>query len=178
MIFSGVKAITIPEGKDKKITAGGVVLWKSGYKNWVKYSTEADGKTIYNGGLGYKNEYRVRSGGAEGWDVTASCTGFISAKGGNIVRLSGYNIKEKNVTNAINAYDSNHSHLGQIVANNTGSYGVFLGTGINWDDIVLEKDGVYKWVIPDGYSVAYIRVTGYTLGDGSKMIVTIDEEIT
>lgn len=30
MIFSGVKSITIPEGKVKKITAGGVVLWESG----------------------------------------------------------------------------------------------------------------------------------------------------
>lgn len=29
MIFSGVKAITIPEGKVKKITAGGVVLWEA-----------------------------------------------------------------------------------------------------------------------------------------------------
>lgn len=29
MIFSGVKSITIPEGKVKKITAGGVVLWEA-----------------------------------------------------------------------------------------------------------------------------------------------------
>ena len=34
-------------------------------KNWVPYSTEADGITIYNDGLGYKEGYRLSSSGAE-----------------------------------------------------------------------------------------------------------------
>jgi hypothetical protein len=46
---------------------------------------------------------------------------------------------------------------------------------MNWDDVILEKDNVYKWTIPDGYGIAYIRVSGYTIGDGTKMIVTINE---
>ena len=71
--FTGVKAITIPEGKVKKITSNGVVLWKGGHTNLVPLSTEADGVTIYNGGLGYKNGYRIRSGGAEGATGVGSC---------------------------------------------------------------------------------------------------------
>lgn len=64
MDFSNVKSITIPEGKVKRILSGSTVLWQSGYTNLVPLSTEADDKTIYNGGLGYKNGYRIRSGGA------------------------------------------------------------------------------------------------------------------
>ena len=177
--FTGVKAITIPEGAVKKITrkSNGDVLWKGGHTNLVPLSTEADDKTIYNGGLGYKNGYRIRSGGAEGGHGSASHTGFIRAKGGDVVRLSGYDIKKVETANAINVYDGNHTNLGQITSNSAWSYGIFDGNVHNWDDVILEKDGVYKWVIPDGYSIAYIRVTGYTKADGSKMIVTVNEEI-
>ena len=64
MMFSDLKSLTVPEGEVTKIAVGGVTIWEN-MKNWVKFSTEADGVTIYNGGLGYKNGYRVRSGGAE-----------------------------------------------------------------------------------------------------------------
>ena len=55
--FTGVKSISIPEGIVKQITrkSDGVILFKSGPKNWIPYSTTTDGKTIFNGGLGYKN---------------------------------------------------------------------------------------------------------------------------
>lgn len=178
--FSKVKKLSIPEGIVKEIrrAADSVLLWKSGYKNWVRYSTEADGVTIYNGGLGYKNGYRIRSGGAETAHGSASHTGFIPAVGQDDVRLSGYDIKREDNANAINVYDANHTNIGQIVANSSWSYGVFDGNLINWDDVILEKDNVYKWTIPDGYGIAYIRVTGYTGNDGTKMIVTVNEEIT
>lgn len=143
------------------------------YKNWVKYSTDEDGKTIYNGGSGYKNGYRVRSGGAEIGNESASCTGFIPVAAGDIVRLSGYDVKNVGVDNAINVSDASFTNLGQIVSNSSYSYGIFQGSGHNWDDVILEKDNVYYWVVPDDYGIAYIRVTGYTGGDGSKMIVTV-----
>lgn len=175
--FSNVKAITIPEGEVKQITCNGVVLWKGGYTNQVPLSTESDGKTIYNGGKGYKNSYRIRSGGAEASQGGCSCTGFIRAKGGDVVRLSGYDVKYNTTGNAINVSDANRNNLGQIVANSGWSYGIFEGNTINWDDVLLEKTGVYYWIIPEGFNIAYIRVTGYTGADGSKMIVTINEEI-
>lgn len=178
MDFSTLKALAIPEDEVKQIAYGDVILWKSGYTNLVPLSTEADDKTIYNGGLGYKDGYRIRSGGAEGSHGNASHTGFLRAVGNDVVRLSGYDVKISDTANAINAYDANHTNIGQMVSNSSWSYGIFEGSGHNWDDVILEKDNVYYWVVPDGFNIAYIRVTGYTGADGSKMIVTINEEIT
>lgn len=86
--------------------------------------------------------------------------------------------------NAINVYDGNHANLGQITANNPiYGYGIFDSAqykSYNWggeNGVKEEKTGVYAWTIPTGADIAYIRVTGYTGGDGSKMIVTINEEI-
>jgi hypothetical protein len=80
------------------------------YKNWVLHSINQDG-TIYNG-VGYKNGYRVRSGSAEGADSNASCTGFIPAKEGDVIRVSGYNIHINGVQNAINVYAADFGHWG------------------------------------------------------------------
>lgn len=174
--FSNLKSLKIPEGEVKKIECNGVVLWKAGYTNLVPLSTEDDDKTIYNGGKGYKDGYRIRSGGAEDAKSTASCTGFMRVSAGDKVRLSGYDVKYVDNTNAINVYDANHTNLGQISGNYW--YGCFTYGSQSWDDVILEKDNVYYWIVPDGYGIAYIRVTGYTGGDGSKMIVTVNEEIT
>ena len=182
--FSQVKSLTIPEGKAKYITrkSDGLLLWKSGYKNWVPYSTEADGVTIYNGGLGYKNGYRVRSGGAEGASENASCSGFFPLKAGDTVRMSGYDALNAAAENAINVYDSSKTNLGQAVANyaNAG-HGIFgsggSGYGYGWNTVVENPSGVYVWVAPPVADIAFMRVTGLTK-DGSKMIVTVNEEIT
>lgn len=151
------------------------VFEKYFYTNRVLKSTEADGETIYNGGLGYKDGYRVRSGGAEGAAALASCTGFIHAVGGDIVRLSGYDVKYNNNENAINVYNASHTHLGQVSANYY--YGIFADGSQRWENVILEKEGVYYWIVPEGFDITYIRISGYTLGDGSKMIVTVNEEI-
>ena len=180
-MFSNTKALAIPEGNVVQIDVDGVTIWKAGYKNWVLYSTEADGKTIYNGGKGYKDEYRIRSGGAEAWKVTASHTGYITLKGGNIVLLSGYNAAEITAENAINVYDGSHNNIGQIVSNypNAG-YGIFQTTysAYGWKTVAESPSGVFVWQVPPSAEIAYMRVTGFTYGDGSKMIVTVNEEIT
>ena len=185
--FSKVKSIVIPEGKVKQIVANGTTLWKSGYKNWVRYSTEADGKTIYNGGLGYKDGYRVRSGGAEAENDVATCTGYIPFKYGDILRMqpmfSGVNIR-----NALNFYDSGFNNLGQY--NDSGSmYGICLKDKTAWGKIasksnlcsVIDISGV-----SNGSNIAYVRVT-HSVGNyhtsimvqtGAQLIVTVNEEIT
>jgi len=87
--FSTAKAIKIPEGDVYKITCNGETLWESSYLNMVPSSKASDGTTIYNGGLGYKNGYRIRSGGAEGVLASSAHTGFIPVKGGDTIRISG-----------------------------------------------------------------------------------------
>lgn len=183
--FGTVKEITIPEGVVLKIMSGSKLLWeKIKFTNQVPYSTESDGVTIYNGGLGYKNGYRVRSGGAEAAISTASCTGYIKVSPGDIIRLSGWDFSYVSTANAINASDSGFTNLGQITGTETDgySYGIFAGggayEGFDHKTITEETTGVWKWIVPPAASgVAYIRVSGYTDGDGSGMIVTVNEEI-
>lgn len=181
MDFSTVKSITIPEGKVTQIASNGAVLWKSGPKNWVRYSINADG-SIYNNGLGYKNGYRVRSGGEEGAVNNTACTGFIPVKGGDVVRISGCNFSYKSNSNAINVSNASFTNIGQFTML-PASYGIFASgyTAYGHGSVVEEKTGVWKWIVPPAASgVAYIRVTGYdgsVAQPGANLIVTINEEI-
>lgn len=178
MDFGSLKKLTIGGVELKQLFIGGIQVWKSGYKNWVKFSTESDGKTIYNGGKGYKDGYRVRSGGAEGATGAGSCTGFIPVKGGDVIRFSGWDMSVKANESAINVSDSSFTNIGQTAG--LGSYGVLAYTEYVLEkSLVQESTGVWKWVVPPAsFGIAYIRVSGYTEGDGAKMIITVNEEIT
>ena len=55
--------------------------------NRVNLSINPDG-TIYNGGLGYKRGYRLRSGGAEVEFETGMCSGYIEVKPGDVVVIN------------------------------------------------------------------------------------------
>ena len=179
MDFSQVKKITIPEGEVKQIAVGGTVIWKGGPTNLVPLSTEADGKTIYNG-KGYKDGYRIRSGGAEAAQNAATCCGFIPAVGGDEIGIGGAVAFDGTTTaNAINVYDSSHTNLGQVVENYANSgYGIFAGGTIsNWNKGV-KRNGCYYWKVPSGQGIAYVRVTARMEGNGKNMIVTKNEEIT
>lgn len=63
-------------------------IWKSGYKNWVKYAIDTDG-SLYNG-KGYIDGYRLSSGGGVSASDATTTTGFIPAKAGDIIRIKGY----------------------------------------------------------------------------------------
>lgn len=185
MDYSKFKKLTIGGVELKQLFINGVQVWKSGYKNRVKYSTEADGVTIYNGGLGYKNGYRVRSGGAEGSTEQGSCTGFIPVNGGDIIRLSGWDFNAKKNENAINVSNSKFENIGQFAGQ--GEYGIFAPgaayAAYSRGSVIEESSGVWKWAVPPSASgVAYIRVSGYTNptynNTYKNMIITINEEIT
>jgi hypothetical protein len=155
----------------------------------VKFSTEADGVTIYNAPLGYKQKTRVRSGGAETTQGYATCTGYIPVKPGDVIRVnpgsgpySGF--ANGSVGSAINVSDVSFTNIGQIVGNTTGS-GIF-GPGAAYaaynSSSVVQKDNYWQWTVPpSGSKVAFIRVTGGTGSDyngtsHSALIVTINEE--
>lgn len=180
--FSLFKSLTVAGVTLKQLFINGVQVWKSGYKNWVRYSTEADGVKIYNGGLGYKNGYRVRSGGAEGEQYQGSCTGFIPVKGGDVIRISGCDFDTSSNGNAINVSDSSRTNIGQFTML-PASYGILNSPygAYHHDSVVKEKDGVWKWVVPPAASgVAFIRVSGFNIEatyPGADMIVTVNEEI-
>lgn len=182
MNFASVKSLTIPEGKVKLITrkSDGAVLWKGGYKNWARYSTEADGKTIYNGGLGYKEGYRIRSGGAESESSIAICTGFIPfVKGDKLYIFPPFT--EKNTNNAINFADGTFTNLGQVT-DSGGGYGIcgaqvaaFKTKVVNGVSVLDLSQNTVSGV----ENIAYVRITNdiYALPVGAEMIITKNEEI-
>lgn len=145
--------------------------------NAVVLSIDKNGN-IYNGGLGYKNGYRVRSGGAEAEDGTGVCSGYIAVNPGDTVQISGYDITAVQSSNAINVSNAAFENLGQIVANYADAgYGIFAaGTAYQsycWNSGVV-SNGTYTWTVPPEESgIAYIRVSGYNI-DGSKLTVIIN----
>ena len=180
MDFSNVKSLTIPECEVVEISVDGTVIWKGGYTNLVPLSTEADGKTIYNGGLGYKEGYRVRSGGAEEELDKAVCTGFIPfVKGDKLYIFPAFT--KKNTHNAINFYNSAYENIGQVTDSGArygicanGAVGVFNTTLVNGIS-VLDLSAVTVSGVED---IAYVRITNdFGLASGAEMIITKNEEI-
>ena len=177
--FGSVRGLTVPEGKVKSISrkTDGLPLWKAGYKNWVPYSINPDG-TIYNG-IGYKDKCRIRSGGTETATNYATCTGFIPAKPGDAVRISGclFNLASNN--NSINLSNADFINIGQFTMI-PAHYGI-MGSIIQYGaaSVMEEKTGIWKWIVPADTDIAFIRVTGFgeTICPGSNLIVTVNEEI-
>lgn len=186
MDFSTVKKLVIPEGEVTKITdASGNVLWQSGYTNQVPLSTESDGKTIYNGGKGYKDGYRVRSGGAESEQASACCTGFIPFRKGDVLRIYP-KFQGLNTQNAINYFTASFQNIGQCTG--LGGYGICEGSNSSQFRPTTDENGigVLHLVTNLADDVAYIRVTNQIayansyqplITTGADMIVTVNEEI-
>lgn len=174
MDFTKLKKLSIGGVELKQLFINGIQVWKSGYKNWVKYSTESDGVTIYNGGLGYKDGYRIRSGGAESTQTGARITGFMPVVAGDIVRLTGWNFAYKSASNAVNFSNAAFTNLGQFTQQPAGS-GICSGNV----PTVTVTDGVYQFTVPSNADIRYMRLTaqdGYQILP-TEIIVTINEEI-
>ena len=159
-----------------ELSINGRRAWKKSFTNLVPLSTEADGKTIYNGGLGYKNGYRVRSSGAEAESYNAVCTGYIPFVKGDKLYIYPPFIGA-NVDNAINFFDSSFSILGQITDAGNG-YGIcnsnptpFMTKVINGVSML----DLSQVTVSGVENIAYVRITNKR---GSEMIITKNEEIT
>lgn len=184
MDFSKVKSITIPEGKVKRITCGGVVLWKvpENKKNWMIYSTEADGKTIYNGGKGYKDKYRIRSAGAEASDVNTTVTGYIPYRKGDKLYIYPP-FTGMNTSNTVNFYNGEFACLGQVTDYGSG-YGICnvavaaFKTTVVGDVSVLDLSAATVSGVND---IAYVRIGNHIMDEspirsGAEMVITMDQQ--
>lgn len=181
MKLSDFKRISIGGTEVKQLTLDGTLIWKAGITNRIPLSINADG-TIYNGGLGYKTGYRVRSGGGEADCHNTSCSGYIPVKPGDVIRIANCTFDEPNNSNAINASDASFSNIGQWTMFPV-NYGIFNGdyTSYGQSSVVQEREGVWRWVVPPAASgVCYIRLTCYDTAIAAgptEMILTINEEI-
>ena len=187
MDFSTIKAITIPEGDVAEIKIGGVVVWTKppSYKNWVRFSTEANSTAVYNGGLGYKDGYRIRSGGAEAAQTFTTITGYIPyVKGDKLYIYPPF--RGENTANTVTFYDSSFAVLGQVTDN--GGYYGFCNSSFKTKVVngvsVLDISSV---TVSGVANIAYVRIGNYiksggntgasTIQSGSEMIITKNEEI-
>jgi len=196
MNFANYKKIVIPEGAVRMITrkSDGVILWKSQYTNQVPISTESGGTIIYNGGLGYKEGYRVRSGGAEAEQTTAVCTGFIPYRQGDILRIYPKYAKLNN-RSAFNFSDEGFNNLGQITSTST-RYGICVNStyAAQWQKVltdICEETGNVTTLdisgIGNAGEIAYVRVTvpfdttdpydAGSVASGTDIIITVNEEL-
>ena len=175
--FSMVESISLPEGKVKKIEKNNIILWEIyKYTNQVSISINTDG-SIYNNGLGYKEGYRVRSGGSEVEEEGHICTGFIPFSiGDNLIIFPAFN--GGNSWNAINFFDSNFNNLGQIVDTGYG-YGICSELA-NIYQTTLDGE-ISRLTYSENFdsSIAYIRINhGLNRATGDNFIVTINEELS
>ena len=169
MDFSTIKAITIPEGNVKKITrtSDGTVLWKSGPKNWIPYSTESDGKTIYNNGLGYKSDTRLNSSASEVTLAGYGVCGYIPAKAGDTIRIKGVTWNSSTQTGSYFwTFDSSFTELKS--SRPTGG-SADITTSVDDNGMLV------VYLVNYNTDVRYFRLSTYGLG--ADTIITINEEI-
>ncbi len=133
----------------------------AGYTNQIPLSTEADGVTIYNGGIGYKTDARLNSSAEEVAVTGMCCTGYIPATGGDIIRI-------KNVTLA-GASSAYLHYFAAVDKNHMGNFTVEELTAATADDITTVTIPV------DDHTYGFIRLSCGVIDDTS--IITVNQQI-
>lgn len=172
-IYDGVESISIPK------TDGALAnfVLKS-YTNKVPISINADG-TIYND-VGYKEGYRIRSGGAEGAQADGVCTGYIPFKAGDTLKIYPALGVDYPTTACINFSDGSFTNLGQSNQNNNAGtqYGICSGNAQYFVPTIVDGASVLTLDpnAPNASEIQYVRIT-HTLmvvSSGTDIIVTVD----
>ena len=194
--FTGVKAITIPEGSVKKITANGVTLWeKISFVNLLPLAIGSDGKP-YNNGQGWKANTRLNSSGVESTSSATGIevTGFIPVKHGDKVYLSGITMNNGTKANLTYAwlYDANFNKLNgryrlfSQFSDGAMDYSVDVGA-LEMDSnrnvtmfAILGESSYYNVFytgssLADMNNVAYLRISCEEINNNS--IITVNQPI-
>ena len=163
--------ISIPEVTGDIVITATAITQAPSYTNQIPISTDSTG-AIYNN-IGYKDGYRISDSGVDEKLGHKSVTGFIPIKKGDTIRIKG--VYNNDVTSCrMCAYDNSKTF--QTARNG----GIFATTG----SYSLSND--IMTYIPNEYFVGdatrYFRFscdTGAHTGeeDGSKLIITVNEEI-
>ena len=165
-----VKIINVGRGDSRNVAIPDVVT----YTNWIKKSIGSDG-AIYNGGKGYKENYRLSSGNEvalNGYYIT----GFIPVKTNDVLRFENMDYMKMDVTS---------SQVQVAVYNTDFSYRTSSFHAINnmpsaaWSPVYREDGNVKQLTFPNalgGSSAKYIRICASFINDNS--IITVNEEIT
>ena len=137
-------------------------------------------KTLYNGGKGYKEGYRLNSSGTETAQTGMYVTGFMPIKWGDDMYLSGMTLKPNDSSTGryiyVNLYTSEFASVGRITGNNSA-----------WpaasDSMEMDANGNVKririnstnFVNVTNTNVGYVRLSAQYIDD--KSIATANEPI-
>ena len=163
--------ISIPEVTGDIVITATAITQAPAYINQIPISTDSTG-AIYNN-IGYKDGYQISSSGVDEEYGHKSVTGFIPIKKGDTIRIKG--VYNNDVASCrMCTYDNSKTY--QSARNGS----IFATTG------VYSLSGDVMTYTPNEYFVndttRYFRFscdTGAHTGqeDGSKLIITINEEI-
>lgn len=167
--FTGVKAITIPEGNVKKIMRGSEVLWeRKGFTNLLPLAINADGTPFVgdNGEKGYRVGYRVNSSVVEVASAQNCVTGYIPVKANQTIRVK--NTKKRTGNGYFHWFNSNFTICRAVYYEHykpeSGLY-----------DTTENANGIIEFNAPNEPTLAYFRYSTGVISDES--IFTVDEEI-
>lgn len=165
------------------------------YTNRIPASIASDG-SIYNG-KGYNEALRLSSSGAEKTMTTnisngSIITGFIPAKGGDVIRMANCPWIRNNTdsatdgsTNYLCAYKSDFTFVGGQIGNLTTGYGTWSTTPPTYKYTIPDGSVTTDYVeitLPDDANIAYIRMNcasgvSNQLVVPQDVILTVNEEI-
>ena len=147
------------------------------YTNRVPLAIDTDG-SIFNG-TGYMDGYRLSSSGVTKTLAKSVVTGYIPAKNGDTIRIYDCDwAVNTHASNYLCLYDSNFAFIASAATAN-GSYTLTQSNGKIVQSYTYSDDKNATITI-ESETVAYIRVSSYGTGsgcDGSKMLITVNEEI-
>lgn len=161
-------------------------IWQEGSTNLIPTSTVSGGGSIYNT-KGYKLGVRLNSSATEKEQLWCITTGFIPIAKNDVLRIKYWaNGKSDYFTqtgNSICLYNSSYTHL---TVNQEGTGTVLNTNGIGTFDDSIDTYTVKISDILNNDTIAFVRVSTIvtaigataTDDDASKVIITINEEIT
>jgi hypothetical protein len=149
------------------------------YTNVLKTAIDTNG-SLYNGGKGYKDNYRLSSSSlpvseksATGWDIT----GYIRVKPGDIIRMKNitfYDIDNTGGTykrTGIYGFNSSYSYVTEVS-------GLSLSSPLSWNVVTGTNGDVIQFTMTNAWAIGnggYIRICAKDINDNS--IITVNEEI-
>ena len=150
------------------------------YTNLVPSAEEriisGDALTNYDG-TGYANNYRLSSSGVVKSAPMAIATGFIPVSANDTIRIGGIQwTLTGGAYNYVCAYKSDYSFIGAVYGSEAGTY----GTKIHASCTIDYNTPLTTIKLANNADIAFIRISCYNQAtqDGSKLIVTKNEEIT
>ena len=175
----GESIVTVTYGEFTTTFTVNVSAEEPGAINWLKRSVASD-NTPYNGGVGYKDNYRLTSSGSESTNAGTDVTGFIPVAVGDVVRFSGCNLNSSSEYHRVAFYTIEKTRIGYQTVHGDG-FTTDAWSSV-YDDIELIQFTIPSNVktssgaILDLTNVGFIRVCSADMTEDS--IITINEEIT